>query len=240
MSELTNKVAIVTGAGTGIGAGIAQAFGAAGAQVVVCGRRLEPLEAVAAEIHAAGSSAEIVQADVSQQADVEKVVASAVARFGRIDILVNNAGVGGSGRIHEHDIDTWDRVMAINLRGPFLFCRAVLPHMRAQQSGHIINISSESALNYYEGNGAYGVSKHALNALSEYVQRENQAQNIRVDAICPGMVVTEMSQGRPDLNYDKCLQPDDIADLALWLVTRRRNVKIGTPILIQTMENPWE
>jgi len=120
-----------------------------------------------------------------------------------------------------------------------LLCRAILPLMRAQQSGHIVNISSESGLEYYPGNGAYGVSKHALNALSEYIQRENQELNIRVDTICPGMVVTPMSDGSVGLDRDKCLYPEDIAELVIWLVTRRPNVKIGRPLLIQTMENPW-
>jgi NAD(P)-dependent dehydrogenase (short-subunit alcohol dehydrogenase family) len=129
--------------------------------------------------------------------------------------------------------------MAINLRGPFLMARAVLPLMRAQRRGHIVNISSESGLEYYPGNGAYGVSKHALNALAEYIQRENQELGIRVDTICPGMVVTEMSRETPRLDHSKCLYPEDIADLVMWLLSRRPNVKIGTPILIQTMENPW-
>jgi NADP-dependent 3-hydroxy acid dehydrogenase YdfG len=83
------------------------------------------------------------------------------------------------------------------------------------------------------------VSKHALNALAEFIQRENQELGIRVDTICPGMVVTEMSRDTPGLDHSKCLYPQDIADLVVWLLSRRPNVKIGTPILIQTMENPW-
>ena len=130
--------------------------------------------------------------------------------------------------------------MAVNLRGPFLMCRAVLPMMRDKRRGHIINISSESGLEYYPGNGAYGVSKHALNVLSEYIQRENQEHGVRVDTICPGMVVTEMTENASGLDHDKCLMPDDIADLEMWLVTRRPNIKIGTSVLIQTMENPWQ
>jgi NADP-dependent 3-hydroxy acid dehydrogenase YdfG len=111
--------------------------------------------------------------------------------------------------------------------------------MRAQRNGHIINISSESGLEHYPGNGAYGVSKHALNALGEYIQRENQDLGIRIDTICPGMVATPMSDSATNLDRDKCLTPKDIAELALWLLTRRTNVKIGRPVLIQTMENPW-
>lgn len=237
--NLQDKTAIVTGGGTGIGEGIALALAEVGANVVICGRREAPLQKVVAEIEQNGGRATAVSADVSEQADVERVVDTAVSTYGTVDILVNNAGVGGGGYIHKHDVAAWDRVMAINLRGPFLCARAVLPLMRQQKAGHIINISSESALEHYPGNGAYGVSKHALNALSEYIQRENQDLGIRVDAVCPGMVVTEMSENSPGLDHDKCLIPADIADLCLWLLTRRANVKIGRPVLIQTMENPW-
>jgi NAD(P)-dependent dehydrogenase (short-subunit alcohol dehydrogenase family) len=238
--EITGQVTIVTGGGTGIGRGAALALAAAGARVIVCGRRLEPLQETVQAIQTAGGQATAVQADVSVADDVSRLVEEAVSRLGRIDILINNAGIGGGDYIHNHDIESWDRIMAVNLRGPFLMARAVLPHMRRQKSGHIINISSESGLEYYPGNGAYGVSKHALNALNEFMQRENQEFGIRVNAVCPGMVVTEMTEHNPDLDHGRCMTPDDIADLILWLVARRPNVKIGRPVLIQTMENPWQ
>lgn len=238
-TDLTSKCAIVTGGGTGIGRAIAVALVDRGANVVITGRRREPLEEVVGLLEGRAGKGRLAQADVSVQADVARVVSLTVELFGGADVLVNNAGIGGSGAIHEHDIATWDRVMATNLRGPFLLSRAVLPIMRSRRSGHIINISSESGLEYYQGNGAYGVSKHALNALGEYIQRENQEFGIRVDTICPGMVVTPMSDSAVNLDRTKCLYPDDIADLTLWLLTRRANVKIGRPMLIQTMQNPW-
>ncbi len=240
MIRLNAQIAIVTGGGSGIGQGVGEALAREGAKVVVCGRRAEALERTVQAIKKVGGDGLAVQADVSQVEDVERLANATLEAHGRVDILINNAGIGGSGRIHEHDINTWDRVMAVNLRGPFLTARAVLPLMREQGRGHIVNISSESGLEYYQGNGAYGVAKHALNALGEYIQRENQELGIRVDTICPGMVVTEMTENSPGLDHDKCLYPEDIADLVIWLLTRRPNIKIGRPVLIQTMENPWQ
>jgi len=239
MMQLKGQVAIVTGAGTGIGRGIALALAGEGARPVICGRRMDRLQETLAAIRAAGGEGLTVQADVSQETDVERVVAKAMESFGSIEILINNAGIGGGDTVHEQEAADWDQVVAVNLRGPFLMARAVLPGMRRQRRGHIINISSESGLEYYEGSGAYGVSKHALNALGEYIQRENQEHGIRVNTICPGMVVTEMTEDSPGLVHEKCLYPEDIADLVMWLLSRRANIKIGTPILIQTMQNPW-
>jgi NADP-dependent 3-hydroxy acid dehydrogenase YdfG len=239
MIKLKDKICIVTGGGSGIGRGVAQAFAKQGAKVVICGRREGMIAETARQIQHSRGECLPVQADVTSLEDVQHLVEMTMDKYKKVDILVNNAGIGGGGNIHYHDVDTWDQIMAVNLRGPFLLSREVLKHMRVQRYGHIVNISSESGLEYYPGNGAYGVSQHALNDLGEYIQRENQEFNIRVDTICPGMVVSEMSENSPGLDHSKCLYPEDIADLVIWLVTRRENVKIGRPILIQTMENPW-
>jgi NADP-dependent 3-hydroxy acid dehydrogenase YdfG len=240
MTDLNGKTALVTGGGTGIGEGIALALGKLEVKVVVCGRRVEPLEKVIEEIKSGGGEGFAVQGDAADEKDVDRIVEAARKAFGTVDILINNAGIYRNGRIAEHKIKAWDEVMDINLRGPFLFSRAVLPEMQKQGYGHIINISSESGIEYYLASGTYGVSKHALNALNEFIQRENQEYDIRVDSICPGMVVTEMTEDSPGLDHDKCLYPEDIADLAVFLLTRRKNIKISTPIMIQTMLNPWE
>ena len=240
MKKLEGKIAIVTGGGSGIGRGVALALAQEGSRLVVCGRRLEKIEATVQMIKQNGGEALAVQADVTEPEDVERLVNSTLEHYGTIDILVNNAGVYEGTQIHELSIEAWDKVMNTNLRAPFLLTRLVLPVMRAHRSGQIINISSESGLEHYKIDGAYGTSKHALNDFGEYIQRENQEFNIKVNTICPGMVVTEMSENEPGLKLEKCLYPEDIADLVLWLVTRRSNIKIGTPILIQTMQNPWE
>jgi NAD(P)-dependent dehydrogenase (short-subunit alcohol dehydrogenase family) len=200
-------------------------------RVVVCGRRREPL---------AGGTGLAVQADVSQEGDVDHLIQATVEAFGTVDILISNAGIGGASPIHEHSVALWDAMMAVHLRAPFLLARAVLPVMRAQRRGDIILLSSEAGLEYYVGYSAYGVAKHALNALGEFIQRENQDHGIRVMRVCPGMVVTEMTKDMPGLHLDKCLTPEDIADLVLWLVTWRRSVKIGHPVVLHTLENPWQ
>lgn len=238
--DIAGKSAIITGGGTGIGQSVAISLAELDVKVVICGRRLEPLQITADIIRDKGGEVFNFQGDISAQEDVKRLVGSTIERFQTVNFLVNNAAVSGSGQIHTHDVAAWDQVMAVNLRGPFLAARYVLPIMRSNKEGHIINISSESGLEYYQGNGAYGVSKHALNALGEFIQRENQDYGIRVDTICPGMVVTPMSDGARGLNREKCLYPEDISDLVIWLLTKRPNIKIGRPILIQTMENPWE
>ena len=129
-------------------------------------------------------------------------------------------------------------MLSTNLDGPFLMTKAVLPAMRAQRSGHIIMISSDSGIIYEHGATAYGVSKHALNAFIEFVQQENVDFNIRINTICPGLVYTDMVKNMPGLDREKCLTPEDIADLAIWLLTRRANIKIAAPVLIQTMLDP--
>ena len=240
-TSLHDKVAIVTGGGSGIGRAIALSLAEAGAQVVICGRRLDKLEETLSLLQNPAGRILPVQADVSLPDAVERLLERTLSAFGRVDILINNAGISeDAGEVHTLDLPAWDRLQAVNLRGPLLTMRAVLPGMRRQHSGHIINISSESGLEHHTGDAAYGTTKHALNDLGEYVQRENQDWNIRVNTICPGMVVSEMTVDSPGLDHSRCLVPEDIAELALFLLTRRWNIKIGTPILIQTMLNPWE
>jgi len=237
--NLAGKTAIVSGGGSGIGRGVAMALANQGVRLVVCGRRMSKIQATADVILSKGGQAIPIQADVTSQEDIDRLVNMTLGSYGRIEILINNAGISDEGEIHAVEPASWDRIMATNLRGPFLLSRAVLPEMRQQQSGHIINISSESGIEYYPGDAAYGTSKHALNAFGEFLQRENQDFNIRVNTICPGMVVTEMTENSKGLDHSKCLYPEDIADLVIWLLSRRQNIKIGTPILIQTMLNPW-
>lgn len=240
MQKLEGKTAIITGGGSGIGRGLALALAGQGVSVAVCGRRRQKLEQTVDLVSQAGGKAIAIQADIANTEQIEHLFQTTLQAYGQVDILVNNAGVAEGGHLHETSPAEWDAVMNVNLRGVYLLTRQVLPSMRARRSGHIINISSESGIEYYPGDSVYGTSKHALNALGEFIQRENQEYNIRVNTICPGMVVSEMTEHSPGLDHAKCLYPEDIADLVLWLLTRRENIKIGTPILIQTMLNPWD
>src|SRR5690606_16828071 len=187
---LRDQVTLITGGGTGIGRGLALALAAAGAPVAVVGRREEPLRETVAAVHEAGGVARAFPGDVSDEADVTRLVRETEEALGPIAILVNNAAIGGGGAIHSHSVAGWDRVLAVSLRGRLLMAGAVLPGMRQRGNGHLVNVSSEAGLEYNEGDGAYGISKHALNVLGEYIQRENQELGIRVNTICPGMVVT--------------------------------------------------
>ncbi len=240
MNALQGKAAIITGGGTGIGKSIATLFASEGASVLICGRRAELLNDIFETYSSSAGTIKTLQADVSEEEDVKRITDTALNTFHQVDILVNNAAIDGREYIHEHHVELWDRVMAINLRGPFLMARYLLPVMRAQKSGFIINIGSEAGLEIYEGHGAYGVAKHALVTLGEYIQKENQELGIHVNTICPGVVLTDMIRDEPNLHPQKSLMPEEVADLVLWLVTKRPNVKFGTPILIQTMENPWQ
>jgi 3-oxoacyl-[acyl-carrier protein] reductase len=237
-TSLDKQVAVISGGGTGIGRAICLALADEGAIPVICGRRIEPLEQTMAEVNLKGRSGLVKTADLSAETEVDDLVQAVMKEFGRIDILVNNAGLFETAQTHTASTESWDRVMNINLRAVFLLTKAVLPVMRSQRRGQILNISSESGTCYHEDDVIYGVSKHALNDFAEYVQRENQEFNIRVSTICPGAVFTDMNNETTGLKYEKSLYSEDIADLAIWLLSRRKNVKIGGQVLIQTMVDP--
>src|SRR5262245_7363193 len=142
MGSLGGQVAIITGGGTGIGRGIALALAREGARVVISGRRAEPLDETLATIWQHGGDGLAVQGDASSEADVDRLVKTTLDTYGTIDILVNNGAIGRLGNMHEHSIQDWDDIMRINLRGPFLMSRAVLPIMRECKCGHIVMVSS--------------------------------------------------------------------------------------------------
>ena len=191
--KLEGKIAIVTGASRGIGWEIALGFADEGADLVVCARDGARLERLVGEIERRGRRALAVKADVAVVPDVERLVEQTLAGFGRVDVLCNNAGVLHRGRVDELDPAHWDEMIAVNLRGPFLCSRAVLPYMKRQDYGRIVDMSSGSAINCTPGFSAYSASKAALNALSRTLANEVAGFNILVNAMSPGFLKTDMN-----------------------------------------------
>jgi NAD(P)-dependent dehydrogenase (short-subunit alcohol dehydrogenase family) len=191
--KLRDKVAIVTGAGRGIGRAIAIAFGREGANVVAASRTLSEVSDTAKEIEALGRQCLPLRADISSRDDVEDMVRKTLEMFGRIDILVNNAGMlGPIGPLHENNIDEWIKTVHVNLIGTFLCCRAVLPAMIRQRRGKIINLSGGGAAYPKPNFSAYACSKAAVVRLTETLAEEVKDYNIQVNAIAPGAIKTRM------------------------------------------------
>lgn len=240
MQQLTEQVALVTGAGRGIGRSIALALAGEGARVALVARTEAQLHAVQAEIEARGGQALSLPADVSDEAAVKALVRAAVQTFGRLDIVVNNAAIGVFGPLAETRADDWDRVMAVNVRGPFLLCREAIPYLKQQPRSFIINMNSVVGVKGYVNQALYGASKHALLGLTKVLAKEVQADGIRVHAICPGGVDTEfIGDARPDLDRSLLMQADEIADAVLFLVTRRGNAVIDEIHLHRAASTPW-
>ena len=234
---LAGQVAVVTGAGRGIGAAIARKLAGLGAVAVLCGRTASNLDATARAIVDAGGKAEVVACDVTELRQLEHVAARVDSTFGRADILVNNAGVGGfKDPLHQLLPHDWDRILNTNLRGVFYAIRAFAPMMIRAYSGHIINISSLAGKNALPNGAAYAASKWGLNGLTYSVAEELRGHNIRVAVVCPGSVDTELGP-HTGKNPSKMLQPDDIAHTVAMLVTQAPQSFVSE-ILIRPTQKP--
>lgn len=236
-NALQGQVAIVTGAGVGIGAAIACRLAGMGALAFLCGRRRTPLEVTAEAIVKAGGRAEISECDVTNLSSVEALAALVERKAGRADILVNNAGVGSfAGPLHQMSPDAWEQVMNTNLRGVYYCMRSFAPMMIRARSGHIVNISSLAGKNALPNGAAYAASKWGLNGLSCSVAEELRTHNIRVSVVCPGSVHTDLS---PHEGKDpkKMLQPDDVAHVVAMLVTQEAQSFVSE-VLIRPTQKP--
>ena len=194
--KLKNKTAIVTGGGRGIGRAITLALAQEGANVVICGRKLDVLKDTSAQVEALGQKSIALVADVSRDADVETVVNAALGEFGQVDILVNNVGIAGpTAPLTSISRSEWDECMAVNLTSAFLFAKAVIPGMIKRRSGKIINISSIAGKLGYAFRSPYAASKWAMIGLTRTLALELGADNIQVNAICPGPTAGERMEG---------------------------------------------
>jgi 2-deoxy-D-gluconate 3-dehydrogenase len=223
---LDGKVAIVTGAGRGLGRAIAEALSASGADVVIASRTAVQLDSVASRIEAAGRRALAVPTDITDPAAVDELVNRTIEVFGRVDILVNNSGVLASTPLLDQEPDEWDRVIDTNLRGVYLMTRAVGRHLVAQRSGKIINIASNFARMGIANHAAYSVSKAGIIQFTKCMAIEWARHNVQVNAVAPGYFATELNAAmRADqATTDKVLRAiparrmGEAGELAPWIL----------------------
>ena len=218
--DLTDRVAVVTGAGRGIGRAVALALGRAGARVVAAARTQAEIDATAKAVRDAGGRAEAMPVDLADEASVRGLFAAVRDRWTRLDVLVNNAGIGLYGPVETFPVEDLDRLVAVNLRGTFLCCQEAMRLMVPAGTGYIINVSSVVGFKGYPNQAGYTATKHAVMGLTKSLAVEAQEHGIRVSAILPGGVDTDMvRQARPDLDRSILLQPDDVAHAVLFLLS---------------------
>ena len=240
MRDLTGNVAWITGAGSGIGESAALKLAEAGAVVVLSGRRRDLLEGVAKQVQTAGGTATVEVLDVADKQAVLAVVSRIKARHGRIDIGVFSAGVNVTERNWSNvSTDGWDQVIGIDLDGVFYCCHGVVPLMREQGGGVIINVSSMAGKAVSPLTGpAYGAAKHALNAMTASLLIEERNNGIRATAICPGEVATPILDARPvkvsDEDKARMLQAEDVGDLIRYVAQLPSHVTLNEILITPT------
>jgi NAD(P)-dependent dehydrogenase (short-subunit alcohol dehydrogenase family) len=246
--RLKNKVILITGAGSGIGKATAIVFAKEGAQVIVNDLSSKAGNETVGEILESGGEAAFIQADVTNAHEVEQMVSQAIDDKGRIDVLFNNAGISGVGAVHETSEELWDRVVNVNIKGVFLPCKYVLPHMMQRKSGTIINMSSCIAEIGLARRASYSATKGAILSLSKSMQVDYAPYNIRVNALLPGTILTPFVEDYLKNAYDDYEEglngirkrqlsgdlgrPDDVAKAALFLASDESKFMMGSPLYI--------
>jgi NAD(P)-dependent dehydrogenase (short-subunit alcohol dehydrogenase family) len=233
MAEMKEKVALITGATSGIGQATALQFASKGAKVALVARRADKLAEVVAAIEADGGEAKAIGADVTNEEDIKRVVRETVAAFGGIDVLVNAAGIIATGTIETTELDDWDYMMNINVRAPFYLMQQAMPYLIERQ-GNVVNVSSVTGIRAFPGVLSYCASKAAVDQLTHCAALEMAGKGVRVNAVNPGVVVTWLHRtgGMNDEAYAKFLehsktthplgrvgQPEEVADLIYFLAS---------------------
>jgi len=245
-SNIADKVVVITGASSGLGASTAKLLARHGAKVVLGARRKDRIDAVVQEISVAGGTAIGFAADVTKRADVEALIQGAVDRFGRVDVLVNNAGIMAIAPIQLLKVEEWDRQIDVNIRGVLYGVAAALPHMQQQQSGHIINLASVTGIKVFAPGGTvYSATKFAVRALTEGLRMELHAANIRCTMISPGAVASELQDGSSDPSsatfvkefYKIAIPADAVARAVLYAIAQPADVEIDEVVLRPTVQD---
>ncbi len=233
MNQLADKVIILTGAGTGIGKGMARAFAREGATLVLASRTRETLEATAEEVRSLGATALVLPTDVTDEDAVTALFARTMDEFGRVDVLVNNAGAFDGGPLEELSLATWMKVINVNLTGPFLCSREAMRIMKAQGGGRILNVGSISAQMARMGSVPYTTSKHGLVGLTKASALEGRAHGVVVSALHPGNTLTERRDSSDrDADQEPMMSVDELAEVALTMISLPGHVNVLESIVL--------
>ncbi|MBS1808736.1 MAG: SDR family oxidoreductase [Acidobacteria bacterium] len=232
MGKLAGKIALITGASRGIGKGIAEGFAREGAALVLVARDLDRLRQIEEEQTAARRNVVVVQADVTDEAQVQEAFQHTMRMFGRLDILVNNAGVFDGGPLDELTLEAWEKVMAVNLRGPFLCTREAMRIMKPQQGGRIINIGSISAQRVRPNSAAYSTSKHGIWGLTQVTQLEGRPYGISCCCLHPGNVEVETLADAQRRNNEPRMRPEELAEAAITMAALPAHVAMLEAIVM--------
>jgi len=240
--SLKDKVVVITGAGGGIGSAICEGLAKEGAKIALCGgNNMEKLSLTADMIRKYGAEPYVLHGDLTDMDFLNTCIDNIAHHFGRIDILINNAGIAHSAPFEETKMEDFDRIMNINVKVPFVLCQKVLPYLRLSNHATIINIASVVAHKGYVNQAIYTASKHALHGFTKSLANEVYSENIRVHTICPGGVFTDMVKvTRPDLTGEDMIMPDEIADIILFLLSRRGNAVIDDICVRRAAKNPFD
>ena len=227
MAKLYGKTAIVTGASSGIGAGIAKELANAGVDIAIAGRNTSRLQNIAHDIKEMDrGKVLVVPTDVKNQTDVDALAIHAADHFGKVDILINNAGQMLSGSVQDGQVREWEDMIDVNIKGTLYGINAVLPSMLEAKSGHIINIGSVSGLEVTKNSTVYSATKHAIRTISMGLEKELARTGVRVTNISPGMVDTPLS-GETDWGERKKLEPKDIAEAVVYALQQPSHVNVN-------------
>jgi NADP-dependent 3-hydroxy acid dehydrogenase YdfG len=241
---VANKVVVITGASSGMGEAAARHLGAQGAMVVLGARRADRVVALADELVASGGRAVAVPTDVTDSVQVRKLVGAAVSEFGRVDVMINNAGVAPISPLERLDIGGWDQMIDVNIKGVLYGIAAVLPHMIAQKSGQIINVSSIAALQVVPATAVYSATKQAVRAITEGLRQEVKPHNIRTTVIVPGAVTTELADGVTDpevargiaSSYDFAIPAESFGRMVAFAISQPEELDVNELVFRPTLQ----
>ncbi len=243
-NAIEGKVVVITGASSGLGEAAARHLSDRGAIVVLGARRSERIEALADALRAEGRKATAVQTDVTRRDEVECLVAEALRQYGRVDVMINNAGLMPHSPLERLKVDEWDRMIDVNIKGVLYGIAAVLPAMKRQKSGHIINVSSVAGHKVRAAGAVYSATKHAVRALSEGLRQEVKAYNIRTCVLSPGAIATELPNSitEPDIAqavhkiYERAIPADSFARAVAFALEQPEDVDINEIVFRPTRQ----